>query len=86
MVVWVGGLEGRGNCVFFFVFLFAGCVGNCDFLFAKLGMDVCKQTFLLVQPLLSKRRSAGVGRRNCPCTETPAGCPTWSVRLAGPAR
>ena len=48
-----------GEIVFFFVFLFAGCVGNCDFLFTQLGMDVCKQTFLLVQPLLSKRRSAG---------------------------
>ena len=63
---------GVGEIEFFF--LFAGGVGNCDFLFAKLGMDVCKPfCWSFFQPLLSKRPSAGVGRRNCPTS--------WSCSL-----
>ena len=59
LVVW-----GVWEIVIFCFFLFAGGLGNCDFLFAKLGTDVCKQTLFwpFFLPLLSKRWSAGVGR------------------------
>jgi hypothetical protein len=45
---WYGLVVWRVGEIVIFFCLFAGGVGNCDFVFAKLGMDVCKQTFLLV--------------------------------------